>query len=56
MMRKIAIVGLGVFALGLMASCGGGHTCDAYRASDYSKYKTENSKKIESKKSEKSNR
>ena len=40
-MKKLLIAGvLGVFVLGA-ASCGGGHTCDAYRTSDYTKYKTE---------------
>ena len=40
-MKKLLIAGvLGVFVLGV-TSCGGGHTCDAYRTSDYSKYKAE---------------
>lgn len=46
-MRKVLLAGLfGVFALG-MGSCGAGHTCDAYRASDYTKYKADQNKKIE---------
>lgn len=46
-MKKLILVGLvGVFGLG-MASCGGGHTCDAYRTSDYTKYKAEHTQKIE---------
>ena len=46
-MKKVVLAGLlGVFALG-MTSCGGGHTCDAYRTSDYTKYKAEQSQKIE---------
>jgi hypothetical protein len=46
-MRKVLIAGiLGVFALG-MTSCGGGHTCDAYRTSDYTKYKADHSQKVE---------
>ena len=41
-MKRIVLTGIvGVFLLG-MASCGGGgHTCDAYRTSDYTKYKSE---------------
>lgn len=46
-MKKFILAGIaGVFVLG-MTSCGGGHTCDAYRTSDYTKYKAEKSKKIE---------
>jgi len=46
-MKKGILAGLlGVFALG-MVSCGGGHTCDAYRSADYSKYKAEQTQKIE---------
>jgi len=47
-MKKIVLTGIvGVFALG-MVSCGSGHTCDAYRKADYTKYKNEqSSKKIE---------
>lgn len=46
-MKKFILGGLlGVFALG-MTSCGGGHTCDAYRESDYSKYKKEQNQKVE---------
>jgi|GEM_PF-1295588 len=39
-MKKAFLAGvLGAFALG-MVSCGGGHgSCDAYRKSDYTKYK-----------------
>ncbi|MCG8576281.1 MAG: hypothetical protein MI810_15435 [Flavobacteriales bacterium] len=53
-MKKVLIAGfLGIFALGVV-SCGHG-TCDAYKKSDYSKYKSEKSKKVEvvSKKKEK---
>jgi len=40
-MKKVILVGtLGVFLLGIV-SCGGGHKCDAYRKSDYTKYKSE---------------
>jgi len=47
MMKKIVLTGVvAAFVLG-MASCGGGHSCDAYRKADYSKYKAEQSKKIE---------
>ncbi|MEO9531137.1 MAG: hypothetical protein ABJG68_12565 [Crocinitomicaceae bacterium] len=46
-MRKVVIAGLlGVFAIG-MVSCGGGHTCDAYRKADYSEYKKEQNQKVE---------
>jgi hypothetical protein len=46
-MRKVLIAGLlGIFAIG-MVSCGGGHTCDAYRTSDYTKYKANQKAKIE---------
>jgi len=46
-MKKVVLAGLlGVFALG-MTSCGGGHTCDAYRKSDYSTYKKEQSQKMD---------
>lgn len=44
-MKRIILAGLaGVFVLG-MASCGGGHTCDAYRKSDVTKYKAEKTDK-----------
>lgn len=46
-MKKIFLTGIvGVFVLG-MTSCGGGHTCDAYRTSDYTKYKAEKTQKME---------
>ena len=46
-MKKVILAGIaGIFVLG-MTSCGGGHTCDAYRTSDYTKYKAEQSKKVE---------
>ncbi|MBI3134398.1 MAG: hypothetical protein HYZ14_06935 [Bacteroidetes bacterium] len=46
-MKKIVLTGIvGAFVLG-MTSCGGGHTCDAYRKADYTKYHAEQSKKIE---------
>ncbi|MBK7128883.1 MAG: hypothetical protein IPM74_02740 [Crocinitomicaceae bacterium] len=46
-MKKVILAGIaGVFVLG-MTSCGGGHTCDAYRKADYTKYKAEQTKKIE---------
>lgn len=56
-MKKVLLAGLaGVFTLGMM-SCGGGHgACDAYRKSDYAKYKQQKTQKIqiiEFKKSEK---
>jgi hypothetical protein len=44
-MKKVVLGGLlGLFAIG-MASCGAGHTCDAYRSADYTKYKAEQNKK-----------
>jgi hypothetical protein len=47
-MKKLLLAGvIGVFALGML-SCGGGHgSCDAYRKSDYTKFKAEKTKKIE---------
>jgi hypothetical protein len=46
-MKKVVLTGfVGVFVLAL-TSCGGGHTCDAYRKADYTKFKAEQSKKIE---------
>ncbi|MBK9192266.1 MAG: hypothetical protein IPM77_12585 [Crocinitomicaceae bacterium] len=46
-MKKVVLTGIvGVFVLAL-TSCGGGHTCDAYRKADYTKFKAEQSKKIE---------
>lgn len=47
-MRKVILLGtFGVFALGIV-SCGGGggHSCDAYRKADYSKYKAKKDVKI----------
>ena len=46
-MKKLILTGIvGVFVLG-MTSCGGGHTCDAYRKSDFTKYKAEKTQKIQ---------
>ena len=46
-MKKIVLTGIvGVFILGL-SSCGGGHTCDAYRKADVTKYKAEKSQKMD---------
>lgn len=46
-MKKVFLAGiLGVFAIG-MVSCGAGHSCDAYRSSDYSKYKKEHNQKVQ---------
>lgn len=48
MMKKIVLTGIvGVFVLGV-TSCGGGHTCDAYREADFTKYKAEKTQKVES--------
>jgi hypothetical protein len=46
-MKKVMLAGLaGVFTLGMM-SCGGGHgACDAYRKSDYAKYKEQKTQQI----------
>jgi len=47
-MSKLILIGTISAILIGMASCGGGHiNCDAYNKADYSKYKTEHSKKIE---------
>ena len=55
-MKKLILTGvLGVFVLG-MASCGGGHTCDAYRTSDYTKYKAEKTKELKQEKAEEANK
>jgi hypothetical protein len=54
-MKKVVLTGIvAVFVLG-MTSCGGGHTCDAYRSADYTKYKAEQTKKIELNNNKKSN-
>lgn len=47
-MKKVVIAGvIGVFTLGMM-SCGAGHGgCDAYRKSDYTKYKEVKTQKME---------
>lgn len=46
-MKKVILATVaGVFLLGV-TSCGGGQHCDAYRTSDYTKYKAEQSKKME---------
>jgi len=47
-MKKLLVTGLfGAFAL-IMTSCGGGHsTCDAFRESDYTKYKADQNQNIE---------
>jgi len=46
-MRKLILTGIvSAFVLG-MTSCGGHNLCDAYKTADYTKYKTDQSKKIE---------
>ena len=46
-MKKIVLTGIvSMFAV-VLTSCGGGHSCDAYRSADSSKYKAEKEKKIE---------
>ena len=45
-MKKLLLVGiLGVFSVGML-SCGAGHACDAYRKSDYTKYKADHNAKV----------
>jgi hypothetical protein len=49
-MNKIIMIGaLGIFAIAAV-SCGGGggHSCDAYRKADYSKYKVKKDIKVKS--------
>ena len=46
-MKKVFVAGiLGIFAIG-MVSCGAGHSCDAYRSSDYTQYKKDHNQKVE---------
>ena len=46
-MRKVILLGtFGVFALGIVSCGGGGHSCDAYRKADYTKYKAKKDVKI----------
>lgn len=46
-MRKVILLGtFGVFVLGIVSCGGGGHSCDAYRKADYSKYKAKKDVKI----------
>lgn len=46
-MKKVIVTAVtGVLFLAI-TSCGGGHTCDAYNKADYTKYKNEQSKKVE---------
>lgn len=47
-MKKVVLAGVvGAVAL-LFVSCGGGHgSCDAYRKSDYTKYKADKTLKME---------
>jgi len=47
-MKKLTVIAAaGILSLGML-SCGGGHgSCDAYRKSDYTKYKAEKSKTIQ---------
>jgi len=46
-MKKTLITGVIAACVVALTSCGGGHTCDAYRTSDYTKYKADMSKKVE---------
>ena len=47
MMKKVILIGaLGVFAIGAASCGGGGHSCDAYRKADYSKYKVKKDIKV----------
>ncbi|UKN03033.1 hypothetical protein K6119_05825 [Paracrocinitomix mangrovi] len=46
-MKKVFLAGvLGLFVLAV-SSCGSGHTCDAYRTVDYTKYKKAQNEKVE---------
>ena len=47
-MKKIVLTGIvATFVLAMTSCGGGGHSCDAYRSADYTKYKAEQSKKVE---------
>jgi len=46
-MSKLILIGVASALLIGMTSCGGGHLCEAYKTSDYTKYKTEKAKKID---------
>lgn len=46
-MSKLILIGIAAGLLIGMSSCGGGHLCEAYKKADYTKYKVEQSKKIE---------
>ena len=46
-MSKLIFIGIAAGLLIGMSSCGGGHLCDAYKSADYTKYKTEQAKKID---------
>ncbi len=46
-MKKTLLTGVVAAVVLAVTSCGGGHTCDAYRTSDYTKYKADMSKKSE---------
>jgi len=46
-MSKLILIGTISAILIGMASCGGGHLCEAYKKADYTKYKVEQSKKID---------
>lgn len=45
-MKKVISGTVAGFLFVALTSCGGGHVCDAYNKADYTKYKTEQSKKI----------
>lgn len=46
-MRKLILIGaVGVLAIGATSCGGGGHSCDAYRKADYSKYKAKKDIKV----------
>jgi hypothetical protein len=47
-MKKMILAGIaGLFVIGFTSCGGGGQHCDAYRTSDYTKYKAEQTKKVE---------
>tara|TARA_B100000809_G_C15007774_1_gene483825 strand:+ start:586 stop:753 length:168 start_codon:yes stop_codon:yes gene_type:complete len=46
-MRKVILIGaIGVLSIGAVSCGGGGHSCDAYRKADYSKYKVKKDIKV----------
>lgn len=47
-MKKIILTGIAaLFVIGFTSCGGGGHNCDAYNSSNYTKYKAEQSKTVD---------